>query len=315
MTITDYDAMFEELSQFCPHYNGVKLKDLSALNSRARSSHYKSISDKRSGNQNHNKTYDVKDSKGKQRFQPKTIGVKTQSGGGALTPVRCFKCEKPKKIADTKVQGKAFALNGADASDSDNIIRGTSFINGIPLVAIIDMGATNSFISTNYVKRLNLEVSSMNGHMVIDTPANGSVTTTMGCLHCHVTVYDRDFMIDLVCLPLSQLDIILGMNWLTFNHIYINCYNKSVVFPEFVVEEDSMFISSSQVGKFLKGEEKVFSMLSSLKLEKEEVIGNLQVVCDFPYVFPNDISDLPPEREVEFIIDLVPGTRPVSMAP
>ncbi|MCI42461.1 cellular nucleic acid-binding protein [Trifolium medium] len=41
----------------------------------------------------------------------------------------------------------------------------------------------------------------------------------------------------------------------------------------------------------------------------------LPVVCEFPGVFPGDISDLPPEREVEFTIDLVPGTGPVSVAP
>ena len=38
-------------------------------------------------------------------------------------------------------------------------------------------------------------------------------------------------------------------------------------------------------------------------------------LCDFPKVFPNDILDVPPEREVEFSIDLVPGTKPISMAP
>ena len=44
-------------------------------------------------------------------------------------------------------------------------------------------------------------------------------------------------------------------------------------------------------------------------------MGELPIVCDFPEVFPDDISDLPPEREVEFSIDLIPGTSPVSMSP
>ncbi|MCI46318.1 RNA-directed DNA polymerase (Reverse transcriptase), partial [Trifolium medium] len=44
-------------------------------------------------------------------------------------------------------------------------------------------------------------------------------------------------------------------------------------------------------------------------------IGNLPVVCEFPDVFPDDISDMLPKREVEFAIDLVPSTSPVSMAP
>ena len=39
------------------------------------------------------------------------------------------------------------------------------------------------------------------------------------------------------------------------------------------------------------------------------------MVCEFPEVFPDEIPDVPPEREVEFDIDLVHGTIPVSMAP
>ncbi|MCI62277.1 enzymatic polyprotein, partial [Trifolium medium] len=44
-------------------------------------------------------------------------------------------------------------------------------------------------------------------------------------------------------------------------------------------------------------------------------IEELPVVCEFPDVFPGDVSDVTPEREVEFSIDLVPGTGPISMAP
>lgn len=62
------------------------------------------------------------------------------------------------------------------------------------------------------MKRLNLEVSAVNGSMVIDTPTNDSVTTSLVCLNYPLTIYGRDFGIDLICLPLSQLDVILGMN-------------------------------------------------------------------------------------------------------
>ena len=47
----------------------------------------------------------------------------------------------------------------------------------------------------------------------------------------------------------------------------------------------------------------------------QAVIDKFQVVCKFPEVFPDEIPDVPPEREVEFSIDLVLGTKPVSMAP
>jgi hypothetical protein len=56
-------------------------------------------------------------------------------------------------------------------------------------------------------------------------------------------------------------------------------------------------------------------MFASLKLEGEVRINELPIVQEFSDVFPEDVSDVPPEREVEFTIDLVPGTSPVSMAP
>lgn len=62
-----------------------------------------------------------------------------------------------------------FALSGAKTTRSDNLIMGMCFINSIPLIAIIDMDATHSFISLDCSKKLNMEISPMVGSMVIDT--------------------------------------------------------------------------------------------------------------------------------------------------
>ncbi|MCI85981.1 cellular nucleic acid-binding protein, partial [Trifolium medium] len=56
-------------------------------------------------------------------------------------------------------------------------------------------------------------------------------------------------------------------------------------------------------------------MFASLKLESGSKMEELPVVCEFPDVLPGDVSDVPPEREVEFAINLIPGTSPISMAP
>ena len=55
--------------------------------------------------------------------------------------------------------------------------------------------------------------------------------------------------------------------------------------------------------------------MASLSVETQAIIEELQVVCEFPEVFTDEIPDVPPEREVEFAFNLVPGTRPVSMSP
>lgn len=68
----------------------------------------------------------------------------------------------------------------------------------------------------------------MNGSMIIDTLASGLAITSLVCLNCPMKIFRKDFRMDLVCLPLSHLDVILGMNWLDFNHVFINCFVKSV---------------------------------------------------------------------------------------
>ena len=105
-----------------------------------------------------------------------------------------------------------FALSGSETPKKDNLIRGTCFSNDVELIAIIDTGATHSFVSLECATRLGLNLSDMNGSMVIETPANGSVTTTRVCLKCPLTIYGKSFLMDLVCLPLHQIDVILGMN-------------------------------------------------------------------------------------------------------
>jgi len=56
-------------------------------------------------------------------------------------------------------------------------------------------------------------------------------------------------------------------------------------------------------------------MFALLKESCEKGVGDLPVVQEFPEVFPDDITDLPPEREVEFAINLVLRTSPISIAP
>ncbi|XP_058726259.1 uncharacterized protein LOC131597586 [Vicia villosa] len=135
----------------------------------------------------------------------------------------------------------------------------------------------------------------MNGESVVDPQAKGSMTTSLVCLKFPLSIFDRDFVIELVCLPLSGLDVILGMNWMECNYVHINSYNKSLRFSTLDEEEEIGLLSARQLREFVKNE--------------------VHVVREFCEFFPDEIPDGPPEREIELAIDLVPGTRTISMAP
>ncbi|XP_058746389.1 uncharacterized protein LOC131619294 [Vicia villosa] len=278
---------------------------------RAKSSFYKSYNEKKDKKQDCGKSYSTPTDKGKQRVSDEN----KPSGGGALASTRCFKCgeldhrandytnKEPKKDTTTAyTNGRVFALSGLEDSKKDNLIRGTYFINNVELVAIIDTGATQLFISIRCATMMGLKLSFMSGSMVIDTLANGFITIALVYLSFPLTIYGKSFMMDLLCLPLHQIDVILGMNWLEFNYVHINCYSKTMRYPEFGDGGELMFLSAKQVDGLLEDETQMFAIFSALHIEREVVSVELLVVYEFPEVFRDDISDLPLEREVEFAI-------------
>nr|KYP33123.1 Gag polyprotein [Cajanus cajan] len=147
-------------------------------------------------------------------------------------------CPKNKKgttevggsTSEPRATGRVFALSGAKATQFEDLIQGMCFINGTPLIVLYDSGATHSFISHACVSKLKLPVSSLSFELIVETPTGGSVSTSYVCLKCPLSIDGINFMVDLICLPLSQLDVILGMDWLSSNHVLLNCADKSIVF-------------------------------------------------------------------------------------
>lgn len=124
-------------------------------------------------------------------------------------------CLKLKRVQGSsqhaQTYGKVFALNGVEVSGSDKLVQDTCFINDIPLIVIIDMGTTHSFISHDCVVKINLEVFLMKSNIIIETIVSASITISFVCLNCLVSIYAKDFGVCLIYLPLSELDVILKM--------------------------------------------------------------------------------------------------------
>jgi hypothetical protein len=128
------------------------------------------------------------------------------------------------------------------------------------------------------------------------------------CVKCHVYFGSVDFELDLVWLPLVHMDVIFGKDWMLSFGVNINFLTKSITFSKKVDEVGEKLLTAEQVKKSLDGKACVFMMFASLKESRENGVSDLPVVQEFPDVFPADFTELQPDREVEFAIDLVPGT-------
>ena len=130
---------------------------------------------------------------------------------------------------------------------------------------------------------------------------------------------------DLIPLGMVDLDVILGMDWLARHRASVDYFRKEVVFrssgrPEITFYGErrvlpSCLISAMTAKRLLrKGCSGYIAYVidtrdNGLRLE------DIPVVQEFPDVFPEDLPGLPPHREIEFIIELAPGTEPISRAP
>ncbi|GKB93753.1 putative reverse transcriptase domain-containing protein [Tanacetum coccineum] len=122
---------------------------------------------------------------------------------------------------------------------------------------------------------------------------------------CKLEIEGHVFDIDLIPFGHGSFDMIIGMDWLSNYKAEIICHEKVVRIP--LPDRKVLRV----VGE--RSEEKARLLMSAKASDKkqEEII----VVRDFPEVFPDDLSGLPPIREIEFRIELIPGATPVAKSP
>nr|KYP32553.1 hypothetical protein KK1_046740 [Cajanus cajan] len=169
----------------------------------------------------------------------------------------CFKCGKVghmakdcnvrntqvrgiQKVDRPTVAGRVFALTGIEAETPSELVKGKGKVDGNDVSILFDSGASHSFISYECVARLNLVGSSLCVNLVVSTPTLGSILTFEVCFRCPVEVEGRCYKVNFFCLPLSDLDVILGMDWLSANRILIDCSERRLIFP---TVEHERFIS------------------------------------------------------------------------
>nr|CAD1824746.1 unnamed protein product [Ananas comosus var. bracteatus] len=164
----------------------------------------------------------------------------------------------------------------------------------------------------------------LNTPLRIETP--GGDLEADRCIPLYpVILDDRSFLANLVELPIKIFDVVLGMDWLTRHHATIDCERRTVTFNEpdkevFIYRacKSSYFIStiSSARAKRLMNAGCV-AYLASVDVTRRAAppFEEIPIVREFPDVFPAELLGMPQDREIEFFIELVPGTVLISKAP
>ncbi|GJY25963.1 putative reverse transcriptase domain-containing protein [Tanacetum coccineum] len=197
-----------------------------------------------------------------------------------------------------QARGRAFMLGAEEARQDPNSVTGTFTLNNHFATTLFDSGADYSFVSTTFIPLLGLEPNDLGFRYEIEIASGQLVEIDKVIKGCKLEIKGHVFDIDLIPFGHGSFDMIIGMDWLSNYKAEIVCHEKVVRIP---LPDDKVL---RVVGERL--EEKARFLMGVKK--QEEIV----VVRDFPEVFLDDLSRLPPIREIEFRIELIPVAMPVA---
>jgi hypothetical protein len=187
--------------------------------------------------------------------------------------------------------------------DAD-VVYGMFLINSIPASVLFDSGASHSFITKSFVEKHNIPKYPLKKMLHISS-LGGDMKATHLCLHVNLNIQGIYFPVNLVVLGSNGIDVILGCDWLKSCDGVIQCAKGTIMLtsPQGERIQVSTHISTDAKGK---------TMVNHLE---EKPLENIKVVCEYPDVFPKELPGMPHDRDIEFSIELLPGTAPISKRP
>ncbi|GJT99654.1 putative reverse transcriptase domain-containing protein, partial [Tanacetum coccineum] len=247
-----------------------------------------------------------------------------QRGTGSGQKPTCFECgvqghfkrECPKlknnkncgnQVGNDRAPAKVYAVGHAGTNPDSNIVTGTFLLNNRYASILFDTGVDRSFVSTAFSSQMDITPSTLDHYYDVEL-ADGRIIGLNTILRgCTLNLLNHPFNINLMPVELGSFDAIIGMDWLAKYQAIIVCTEKIVRIPW---GNETLIVHGDGSNR---GHETYLHIISYSKIQ-EYILKGCSVFL--AHVTTNeDLSGLPPTRQVEFQIDLVPGVAPVARAP
>ncbi|XP_070024843.1 uncharacterized protein [Nicotiana sylvestris] len=206
----------------------------------------------------------------------------------------------------------------AEAVASDSVITCIILVSHREASVLFNPGSTYSYVSSYFAPHLGTARETLSSPVYVSTPVRDSLVLDRVYRSCLVTIRGFDTRADLLLLDMVDFDIILGMDWLLPQYAILDCHAKTVMLampgiPR--IEWSGTFVHTpSRVISFRKAQRMVEKGCAAYLDYVRDVsadtpsVDSVPVVRDFSDVFPVDLPGMPPDRDIDFGIDLLPGT-------
>ncbi|XP_073057258.1 uncharacterized protein [Primulina eburnea] len=223
-------------------------------------------------------------------------------------------------------QARVYALTEDQAREAPGgVIAGTCLIYDHIARVLFDTGASHSFIASNYVDEYEFWTTPFHETVSVSTLAGRFIPSGQIVLDCVLHFDDSIMITNLIVLPMHYFDCIIGMDTLSSYRATVDCFHGVVRFRSYYGSKWNFYGRGSQAKIPLVSAMEMFRLLSLGNegymvyavdaTKKEPKLSDIPVAKGFPDVFPEEIPGFPQQREIDFSIDLMPGTAPISRAP
>eukprot|EP00253_Pinus_taeda_P012641 PITA_12641 len=300
----------------------------------------------------HNRIPDRTTSKFRPNTEAKSNGqqIRLDSEGVTRPPVQCWGCGGPHYIKNcpqrkgteqlSQIQeastvgevGRSIprinaALEDRQAEYQPTMVEFEGNISNLTVSILIDPGATLSYVSPKVVERCKLQSTRFKNPWLVQLATGAKRRVGAKIKDCPFTIAGQPVMADLNVLPLGSYDILIGMDWLEKHWSLVDCKTKIIYFKDSLGNKKEMQgikrptqvrpITANQLAKCIRKGCQIYAVQVGYADSKDKtaILNNIPVIQEFTDVFPEEIPGLPPKRNIDFTIELVPGAAPVSRAP
>jgi hypothetical protein len=198
-------------------------------------------------------------------------------------------------------RGRVNHVTAESVHEDADVVYGMFLINSILASVLFDSRAWHSFITESFVEKHNIPKHPLKKMLHISSPG-GVMKATHSCLHVNLNIQGLDCPVNLVVLGSNDIDVILGCDWLKSCDGVIQCAKGTIMLTSLQGERIQV---STDKSTNAKGE----TMVNHLE---ETPLENIMVVCEYPDVFLKELPGMPPDCNIEFSIELLPGTASIS---
>jgi hypothetical protein len=184
----------------------------------------------------------------------------------------------------------------------EEVLADTFSLNEHHVIILFDSGASHNFISSTCAKKTMLSMVATEAPYVISTPG-GRVDAYQIVRKVPLKLARRVFSINLIILRGQGIDVILGMSWMKRHKAVLDIASRLIC------------LDSPVYGKITLQLSAISRIKASLHQVAELKLEDIHVVREFLDVFLDDLPGMPPEREIEFKIELQPSTALIAKAP